>query len=129
MDTWAGIARAEHPQVRDEPSLEDYLALRHIAFPGQLIDQTLHERGVAREIAVRSTDYSRSINLIAQTEFVATVPERLARYYTEYFPIRLFRCPVDIPRLRIYQTWHAHSEADPGHAWLRQVIFNFAQRI
>ncbi|MEX0731027.1 MAG: LysR family transcriptional regulator [Aquisalimonadaceae bacterium] len=129
MDSWTGIARTEHPGVDDDLSLEDYLALNHVAFPEQTVDLLLREKGLARRITVHGTDYARSVNLIAQTEFVATVPERLARYYTEYFPIRLFKCPLSIPPMRTYQGWSAHSETDPGHAWLRQVIFNFAQRI
>lgn len=131
-DAFACIVRAKHPQVRGKLTLETYLALRHVVIaprggPGSVVDSALAELGLARR-AVRWVPYSASaIEMVAESDCIATLSERLARKCEARFALQILPPPFALPPCAGVQVWHARLDADPAHAWLRRLIAKVAK--
>ncbi len=131
-DSFACVARADHPQVRGALSLETYLALRHVVIaprggPGSVVDSALAELGFARR-AVRWVPYSTSaLEMVSESDCVATLSLRLARKCAKRFQLQVLPPPFALPPCAGVQVWHARLDADPAHAWLRRLIAEIAR--
>jgi DNA-binding transcriptional LysR family regulator len=60
--------------------------------------------------------------VVAESDFVSTGPERLARLSAARHPIRIVPAPLPVPAFTVHLTWHARLDNDPAHQWLRGVI-------
>ena len=74
-------------------------------------------------------NFSTVFASIVGTQRVATIHRRLARYYEQYLPIRLFEVPFELPRLAEAMQWHRHFNVDPGTLWLRGVLREAARKM
>jgi DNA-binding transcriptional LysR family regulator len=131
-DGFACMVRKRHPRVKDNITLSDYLELRHIvvaptASPGSLVDTELAKRGKQRRVALRVPSFLAVPLLVAESDFINTGPERLARRLAQVHPVRLLPPPIPLPRFGISLTWHARLDSDPAHVWLRNAIARVAQ--
>jgi DNA-binding transcriptional LysR family regulator len=125
------IVAQSHPVLRHRLSLEDYVAARHVVF-GQphttvasgeeSIDQALSGMGMRREVLLNIPSPLMAGELVAATDLVATVSERLARYCASRWPVRVFPLPFEAPALRISLVWHERTHRNPLCKWLRQEI-------
>jgi DNA-binding transcriptional LysR family regulator len=121
------MVRAGHPVVGDGMSMETYLAARHLAvatpFSGHgEIENALRERGRVRTVALQATRFTSVPDIIANTDLVVTLPSRVARFFASTYKIVELKLPLRMAPYIVYLHWHARSEADPGHAWMRDVI-------
>ena len=94
----------------------------------ELIDDALGELGRARRIALSKTTFLGVPFLVAQTNLVATLPERVAERFAEMAPIRLFEPPMPLRGLDIVMMWHDRTHNNPLHQWLREVIVAVCER-
>lgn len=127
------VAAASHPRLRGRSvTREAFLAERHAAVfyrrggPG-LMDSILAGRGQTRQVACYTTHFASIFPVIAQTELVAAVPERLARIHARYQPIRLRALPVSFLEFEFAMVWHQRRHGDLGLAWLRSQILDRAR--
>ncbi|MDX6740209.1 LysR family transcriptional regulator [Actinocorallia sp. A-T 12471] len=67
--------------------------------------------------------------LIAGTDRVALIQERLARRFTGIAPVRTLDPPFDPVPLTEAMWWHPAHTRDAGHAWLRRLIADVGARI
>lgn len=126
-DRWACVVDREHPTVRDELTLEQYLELPHAfaRFGGATVTiEQLALNRLARDVRVAATapGFVSAALMVPGTTLVATVQERLAKMLETTTPIRLLKPPIDLPVVHESMVWHERSEADPGHQWLRQTL-------
>lgn len=125
------IARAAHPKLRDRLTLRQYADAEHVAVfykkqgPG-VIDTLLAQKGYARRTAVVVPHFTSVPFIVAETDFIATVPERLARKFARPLKLQILPAPVEIPPLRLTLLWHERFHADPAHQWLRERITEIA---
>jgi len=118
------LVRRDHPAIRTRLGIATYAKLSHVLVtpdedPGYM-DRMLAEVGRSRRVAVRLPDYAGVGHVIASTDMVATVPERLARRLAETLPLRVLAPPMRLPAFPICIYWHPRFDAEPGHAWLRE---------
>lgn len=124
------IARNGHPQIRRRLSLEQYAAARHVAVfykaqgPG-LIDTLLAQQNLARRQAIFVPHFSSVPPIVAASDLIATVPERLARLY-KHLRLQVLASPLPIPPFRLRMLWHGRREADRALAYLRALISEVA---
>lgn len=130
-DRYACIAREAHPRIRGALSLEQYLAARHVVVaprdtPGSVVDRALARHKRTRR-AVRWVPYSASaLELVATSDCVATLSERLARHHAARYHLQVLAPPIALPPCTASQAWHPRLERDPAHAWLRRLIARLA---
>ena len=121
------ICRAGHPKVRANLTLRQYVEAEHVAVfykkqgPG-VIDTLLAQKGYARQTAIVTPHFTSIPFLVAETDFIATVPERLARRFSGPLNLNTYPVPIEIPPLRLTLLWHERFHADPAHQWLRERI-------
>lgn len=61
-------------------------------------------------------------NMLANTDLIATVPERVAQMLARIASVKLLAPPIALPRFAIKQHWHERYHQDPANRWLRSVI-------
>jgi DNA-binding transcriptional LysR family regulator len=128
------LARPDHPQLRDDLSLEDYLALRHVVLtprPGAtpMIDLALSKRGLRRHVAVEVPHFLSMPLLVQASEMVCTLPHRMALLYADHFRLRSHALPLKLPMFPVYLTWHSLVDDDPAHSWLRTHLIEHCRRL
>jgi DNA-binding transcriptional LysR family regulator len=131
---FASLVRRDHPAVRQRLDLDTFLQLRHVAVtppPGLIppLESWLRERGLERRIALRVPHLLSMPVIVSQTDFICTVPERMARKYAGPFDLRMLSPPVELEAVEVFQTWHARSENDPGQRWMRRALSDLCTRL
>jgi DNA-binding transcriptional LysR family regulator len=128
------IASARHPAIRGKLRLKQYVAAEHVAVfyksqgPG-IIDTLLAEKGLVRRPVVRVPHFASVPFIVARTDLIATVPERLAQQFSKQLKLQVLPAPVQIPPFRLTMLWHARRHADPAHQWLRSFIMAAAVKL
>lgn len=125
--------RRDHPEIGATLSLEDFLRLQHVRVAprgraGSTVDTVLSGRGQSRQIRVSVPSFLSAPYLVARTDLVVTLADRLARQLAEWLPLRLFEPPLPLPGFTLSMLWDARQENDPGHRWLRAMIRKVAKQ-
>jgi len=127
-DRWVCIADPANPRLRDGwLSLEDIGALPHavatLGHPGlNPADRVLDELGVRRRVQVTVTGFLPVPFVVAGTDLVAIVPERLARRVAGTAGVLVVEPPFGQLDLIEAVWWHPTRSADPALGWLRSVL-------
>jgi hypothetical protein len=61
-------------------------------------------------------------NLLANTELVATVPERIAQMLVRIARVKALSPPFVLPDFSIKQHWHERYQHDTTNQWLRSLV-------
>jgi DNA-binding transcriptional LysR family regulator len=81
-DVYCGIRSATHPRIAKRPTLEDFLAERHIAVEALAehtnVDESLDSLGHTRDIALRIPHFAALPGLVAQTSYLSIIPTSVA---------------------------------------------------
>lgn len=120
-----GVVRDAHPLLRRRPSAERFAALEHIQVaprgrPGGVVDEALARAGLRRRVTRRVPFFLSALHLVAETDCVLTVPERVARATAPRFGLRVFELPIAVAGYPFQQIWHPRNHADAAHRWLRE---------
>ncbi|MFI5393976.1 MAG: LysR family transcriptional regulator [Candidatus Binatia bacterium] len=127
-DRLVSVVRVGHPDVRRRLTLDRFVALDHVLVDpmGQLgstmVDAALAARGRARRIMVTVPDFWTAAQLVARTNLAAMLTERVAGVLDTFAPLRVFRPPLDLPRIAFSMVWHERTHHDPALVWLRGEI-------
>jgi DNA-binding transcriptional LysR family regulator len=57
--------------------------------------------------------------LLASSDLVLTLAERVARHFTQLLPVARFTPPIALPTITTGFYWHERDAHDPGLTWLR----------
>jgi DNA-binding transcriptional LysR family regulator len=129
------IASAHHPAVRGSVSLQQFVDWPHVVwgaapvpFPTieALVEDELQRRGVKRIAALRVPNVLLSPSVVAATDLLAVVPERIAVDSARTLPLQLLPMPFALGRNDISMFWHERMHRDPAHVWLRSVLTDIA---
>jgi DNA-binding transcriptional LysR family regulator len=129
------MVAADHPAVSNPRSwnLERYLASEHLAPTAMsagargVIDEHLARLGHERQVAVRSPHFSLAPMMVAQSQLVLTTGRLFCSRYVDQFPVRIVRCPVNVPSLTYYQLWHDVAHNAASVRWLRETVRDVAR--
>lgn len=123
----ACVVRADHPDVQAGLSRERYEQLKHVNVlpPGRLragLFQALERTGMRREVAVSVTHFLAVPEIVAVTDYCATLPGLLCRHLAGDSRLKVVPCPVDLGTFPVEMAWHVRYRDDPAHRWLRSVV-------
>jgi len=124
---FACVVRKDHPRVGKRMTLTTFKREKHVAItaPGtghDLLVQQLKRLGIERQLALSLPTLPGLGNLVAQTDLIATVPERVAQMLVRIAAVRLLAPPFELPTFAIKQHWHERFHLDPANQWLRSMI-------
>jgi len=121
------IASAKHEAIRGRMTARQYASAGHVAVfykpegPG-VIDTLLAEKGLARRVKTFVPHFSTVPNLVATSDLIATVPERLARHFSRQLKLQVLAVPISMPPFRFTMLWHERFGSDPANEWLRGMV-------
>jgi DNA-binding transcriptional LysR family regulator len=121
--------RKGHPW--SEPlDLEAFCSLHHVIVSSEgggfagLVDRELARLGRTRHVAVSLQSYAVVPTLLAQTDYLCTLPRRLLQRFADQ--LLLCEPPLALPTYSLSAFWHARDQEDPAHTWLRERLFALA---
>ena len=109
-------------------SVDRYASLPHVKVAGtigtNMIDDALARRGLKRNIVFHVPSWNDAYRIVQQSDLIMTIPSQLAsdHRFGKNRNIVMLPCPLDEIAFEIDLVWHSRYDADPGHAWLRDLI-------
>jgi DNA-binding transcriptional LysR family regulator len=124
-DRYCSVVRSTHPVKKWD--LESFVLYPHVLMTPKgdmrgIVDDALNKKSKSRHIAIGCSNFLSAGWSISSSDMVLTAPEGVLDQMVEQLPLRKFDTPVKLPHLDIFQVWHARSDRDPAHQWLRQNI-------
>jgi DNA-binding transcriptional LysR family regulator len=104
-----------------------FLAADHVAIEsagtGNAQVETLLERaGVRRRVLLTVPHFVAVGHIVAASDLVATVTEKLAGCCVAPFGLRALAHPIALPEIAIQLRWHERAHRDPAQRWLRALM-------
>lgn len=119
--------RKGHPRGTGTLDLDGYCRLPHVlvstsggSFHG-FMDEHLDKLGRKRAVVLSVQHFTLVPELLRTTDFVCTVPSRLAARFAHWLDI--FELPFEAQGFTLNLAWHPRHHADPALQWLRTLIF------
>jgi DNA-binding transcriptional LysR family regulator len=64
--------------------------------------------------------------MVAATDYCATLPNLICRHLTRDPRLKVLPAPVDLGTFPVQMGWHVRYRQDPAHRWLRALIAEVA---
>ncbi|GAP34061.1 LysR family transcriptional regulator [Piscinibacter sakaiensis] len=130
-DGLACVLRADHPAVGARLGKAQYERLKHVNVlpPGRLragLFQALARQGLARDVAVSVTHFAAVAEIVAATDYCATLPRLICDRLAADARLKVLSAPVDLGRFPMHMAWHVRHRQDPAHRWLRTLVAEVA---
>jgi DNA-binding transcriptional LysR family regulator len=125
--TFVCIARKKNKHIGAMLSMRSYTNAAHVVvhFEGrsqELIDRHLGQLKIARTIVLTVPHFMTLVEIIPQTDLIATVPKELALQIAKSNDIAIHALPFEAPRFALKQFWHKRNHDDPANRWLRGIV-------
>lgn len=140
VERFASIVRAEHPIIEQGMTLESYIAWPHVLInvtglpihsikksPKSHVDQILEQLGVERRVILKLPHFLSAPIIISQTDFILTLPRRIALLFADTANITVFDPPINLGEYYYMQVWSQNFDNVPFQIWLRNLIMSQTQ--
>lgn len=134
-ERFLSVVRQEHPIAQRQLTLRRFCALQHVVvYPlggdaESLVSRVLTQRGLERRVAVRVPYFESALRIVAETDYIATIPAALAnapvcsgKGSRRRAALVCLKPPVPIPGFVLQAVWHRRHDDDPLQHWLRDVL-------
>jgi DNA-binding transcriptional LysR family regulator len=134
-DTWVCVVSSSHPSVGDRLTVDEFLALPHLAFSvsgsghGSVAEDHLARKGYERKVVASTESLATAPFLVRGTPLVTLVPKRLAERLRQAADIKLVESPVALPPLLEKLVWSPRFTASAAHVWMRAELVELAKRL
>ncbi|UTW05108.1 LysR family transcriptional regulator [Amphritea atlantica] len=122
------LMRKNHPMAEGELTLERFSQAEQIIIDAQdtghgKVEKILVRSGVNRISRLKLPHFISAPYIVAETDLIATVTEKLALQTADKLGLVIRPHPVDIPPAQINTFWHRRFHQDTGNIWFRNLIF------
>lgn len=127
VDDYVVVARQGHPRIRKTLSLARYLAERHVVVTPwrheeSVIDAALLAAGLTRDVAVQLPSVMAAPFIVADSDYLLTLPRRAARQLAAAIPLLIRPVPFEAPRYRLRACFDPRHARSPAHRWMQARI-------
>jgi DNA-binding transcriptional LysR family regulator len=131
-DRFVCVVRSDHPSVGKRLSLAEFARLSHIqvaprATPGGYLDDVLREKGLTRHVARAVPYFLTALSMTAQTDYVLTISERVARQSAKSLGLKVLEPPLELRPYALSLVWHPRFDGDAAHRFVRDVFARAAR--
>jgi DNA-binding transcriptional LysR family regulator len=129
------IAREGHGSIQGSLTLEQFTATRQVQIrPGDLryavlLDNALSALGLTARIGVVVYDFIVAPEVVASSDMIAVVPERMAHKFARSAGLQILPLPVEIPPLTFSMIWHERTHREPVYQWLREIVLELCANL
>jgi DNA-binding transcriptional LysR family regulator len=123
-ETYKVIARRRHPRIRPGESvdLDMFCKEKHVVTApsgttGSIVDTTLRSEGRARTVAVATTGFLSTLELVSRTDLIATVPARLAMSQAANFGLNVADPPIAPRPFAVSAVRHRRASGEGAIDW------------
>jgi DNA-binding transcriptional LysR family regulator len=128
------IARKGHREVAGRITAEQMGALQQVEIQSMrktayaiALEQELTARGIDTKVGLLVSDFRIAPEVVAATDMIAVVPERVARRSADRLPLQVLKPPVPLPRIGFSMVWPERSHRDAEHRWLRATMIEVCE--
>lgn len=123
------LLRKGHAFKDGELTLERFSQAEHLIIEVSAtghgrVEKLLAQSGIARICRLKIPHFISAPYIVAETNLIATVPEKLALQTAEKLGLIIKKHPVDIPPAQINMVWHRRFHQDLGNIWFRNLLFS-----
>ncbi len=132
-DRFVCLVSETHPAVQTGLSLETYLELPHVLVAplggatGH-VDKELQRLGKSRNVAVLLPDFMVAPRVLAGTDLIVTLPERVARLFVNE-RVHILPPPLPLPTLTAHLVWHERLSRDVKSIWFRRLVHDVSIKL
>jgi DNA-binding transcriptional LysR family regulator len=126
-ENYVCVSSKHNSKIQVPVTLEEYLAASHLLVsPTEdmigRVDYVLAEQNLKRQIALSVPHFLIAPFVIANTNLIATLAERVATTYSDVLDLCIQPLPLDVAGFSFQMLWHTKNNNDPAHLWLRAMI-------
>ena len=134
-ERFRSIVRKDHPVAQRKLTLRRFCALQHVVvYPlggdaESLVSRVLTQRGLERAVAVRVPYFESAMRIVAETDYIATIPAALGNPTAcsgagsrRRPALVCLEPPVPIPGFVLQAVWHRRHDDDPLQRWVRDLL-------
>ncbi|QLE59752.1 LysR family transcriptional regulator [Nostoc sp. TCL26-01] len=126
-EVYSCVCRQAHPNIGSEFSLEEYLRESHLLVSIQedrvgRIDTLLTQKNLQRHIAISIPHFLIAPFILAQSNLVATLPQRVAKTFSQSQSLKLLPVPLPLEGFSVFMRWHQSTDNLPADEWLRALM-------
>jgi DNA-binding transcriptional LysR family regulator len=116
-----------HPRIQASLSKEAFCAEGHLSVKTSgtghyIVDKTIDKEGAARRVVLQLPSFLGLGRIVAETTFIATVPDKYASAIRAGEMLQMLPCPFGMPSFAVKQHWHERYHADLANRWLRSTF-------
>ncbi|MFM7888545.1 MAG: hypothetical protein ACKPCM_18050 [Pseudanabaena sp.] len=93
------------------------------------MDDTLVAQGLSRHIKLYYSSFLVAPSIIARTDLITTLAERVAIAFAKDLNLKIFPCSLEIEGFAVVMRWHQSTTNQSAHKWLRQLFSDIATSI
>ena len=119
--------RKDHPRIKNELTRAQFESELHLSVTTagtgyQMLEKTMEAHGIQRKVGISVPSFLGVAGIIAVTDFLAIITERLGVILAEGKNMKMLPLPFEVPRFTVTQNWHERYSLDPASQWLRSVV-------
>jgi DNA-binding transcriptional LysR family regulator len=119
--------RQDHPRINGTITVKQFEAETHLAIATTgtghgIVEKTLEAKKIRRNVGLTIPSFLGIVSILANTDYVVTLPEQLGRHLASAGHIKALPLPFEVPPYFIMQHWHERYSQDPANRWLRTVM-------
>lgn len=124
------IGRKDHPRLRRKLTATQFAQLDHVVVSlgggdfSTSVDDTLAALGLRRSVVLSAASFLFVPGMVAHSDLVALVPQRLVSDRT--VDLRIVASPVSVPQFEVGMLWHERSNSHAGQRWVRKMLETMA---
>ncbi|MBS0418417.1 MAG: LysR family transcriptional regulator [Proteobacteria bacterium] len=121
------LLRRKHSSIGRKLSVAEFAAARHVLVSSglsghNLLEETLRGLGIQRRIGLQIPHFAILGNLIANSDLLAMLPSRVAKFFAAHGDVRSLDLPVALPRFQVRLHWHERDDLNVAGKWLRAAV-------
>ena len=136
QDALTCIVRGQNPLLGNSISPEQFASIPQIIhstlgtpFRFSFLDQWLKKKKISRQVAVTTSGFLSAAMIVAETNYLMTVPLRLAQKLVDAMDLRIVKPPSDFPKYKLSLIWHPLYGNDPAHVWFRNQLLDIIDQL
>ncbi len=121
------LVRRTHPEIGESMTRKQFLEGKHAIVnsdgsQGDVLEAELRKLGLQRQVAMRVRHYLALPTILAESDFIVTVPQAIGASLARMADIKLVRPPFKAAARIVTQHWHSRFHRDPANRWIRSII-------
>lgn len=129
------MVRGDHPSIQDRITEEDFKGAQHVIVSAQglghihqEIEKSLLQVCPPENVRIVSHSFLVGALLIEQSNFILTIPSRVAETIGHRHNLRTLQPPIELPTFNAKLYWHERFHREPANQWLRRTIASFFKK-